>query len=357
MGRSIKLTQDQIESWVARHFDYKRRRNGEELLICNPFDGDTSYKFNISTQLKKSKKSGAWGYWVHDWRPSASANNGSFLKFVQRYKGLTFWEALRDICGEGADIRALLPNNIEPISREPEIEVSLALPENAIPIQEPKWPKLQKMALGYLSSRCITPKEAEGFKVHYTPTMLIFPYLEYDSIVYWQGRTFSHVDKRFEFPGKSNKTDFIYGFDNAEPGQPVTIVEAIFCALTTGPGGLATGGATMAETQRRKLRAINPSCVTLAPDNDQEGKASIYKNFILLRDYYQTNYVIPPAPFKDWNQMAASYTNKNEGIEIVRNYQIDNCKPLTLKEALRFKKETSKNQHDYLMGSQLKRLT
>ena len=85
----IKLTSDQIENWVARHFEYKRRKGGDELLICNPFvPGDNKYKFNISTVAKESKRTKHSNYWVHDWRPSAQQYNGSFLKFVQRYKVL-----------------------------------------------------------------------------------------------------------------------------------------------------------------------------------------------------------------------------------------------------------------------------
>ena len=107
----IKLTSDQIENWVARHFEYKRRKGGDELLICNPFvPGDNKYKFNISTVAKESKRTKHSNYWVHDWRPSAQQYNGSFLKFVQRYKGCTFKEAIKDICGEGIDLRAILDN-------------------------------------------------------------------------------------------------------------------------------------------------------------------------------------------------------------------------------------------------------
>src|SRR5574339_160686 len=143
MGRTVKLEPAQIESWVARHFDYKRRKNGEELLICNPFDGDTGFKFNISTQPKKSKKTGAVGFWVHDWRPSASAHNGSFVKFVQRYKGLTFREAIKDICGDNVDLRAILAGNdyhdFQPKHTAPELITKL--PDNAIPIQNAEYAK------------------------------------------------------------------------------------------------------------------------------------------------------------------------------------------------------------------------
>jgi len=105
----MRLTPDQIESWIARHFEYRRRKGGEELIIRNPFiPNDQKFKFNISTRLKETKQ-GYKGYWVHDWRPSSQQYNMSFIRFVQLYKGLTFKEALKDeissvtVCGLGID--------------------------------------------------------------------------------------------------------------------------------------------------------------------------------------------------------------------------------------------------------------
>lgn len=332
-----RLTPNQIENWVARHFDYRRRKGGEELLICNPFDGDDDFKFNISTIPKTSKRTGNSGYWVHDWRPSAQHHNGSFIKFVQKYKGLTFKEALKDVCGEEIDLRSILsPRRKEVEPEEP--EKLITLPSTAIPIDQPKWPKIHQMALNYLESRGISLVDAKTYRLHYTPTSIVFPYIEYDMIVYWQSRTI--IGKKFEFPDQRDtgqgKSFYLYGFDNAEPHGTVYIAEAIFCAISLGPGGLASGGAQLSDGQRRKLRALSPSEVVLAPDNDEEGTKSIYTNWQLLRGSFNLGYVLPPQPFKDWNDIVKSYNNKSDGLEFVRKYIHENTQPLTTKSAMQF---------------------
>lgn len=336
----IKLTPSQIENWIARHFEYKRRKGGDELLICNPFiPGDDGYKFNISTVPKESKRSKYVNYWVHDWRPNAQQYNGSFLKFVQRYKGLSFKEAIKDVCGDGVDLRSVFDTK-EVKRQEPETVIRVELPESATPITDPKWPRFREIATRYLESRGIQYNDAVSFRVHYTPTMIIFPYLEYDDIVYWQGRSFSPLIKQFEFPDQRitgvGKSDFIYGFDNAEPGCPVYLTEAIFDALTIGPGGLASGGATLSEAQRRKIRALGPSYVVLAPDSDEAGIASLYSNWKLLSPYHEVYYVLPNTT-KDWNDYVCKASNKQTALKEVRSYINENIKKLTLKEAIKFR--------------------
>jgi DNA primase len=339
--RSIKLTPEQIESWVARHFEYKRRKNGDELLICNPFIyADDKFKFNICTVAKKSKKSKYSNYWVHDWRPSAQQYNGSFIKFVQRYKGLGFKDALKDICGDDIDLKNIL-RPIEPQQQIVEPFKRIQLPTTAKALQRSDDSKLKTAAVNYLKKRGIFEPDIISFRLHYTPTKIIFPYIEYDDIVYWQGRSFSDSIKEFEFPDERavgiGKSQFIYGFDNAEPGQPVFVVEAIFCALTLGPGGLATGGATMSADQVRKIRALNPAYVVLAPDNDKEGLASLYKNWKLLNPYFMVRYVLPPKPFKDWNDYIRSKSDKQLAIKEIRKYATKNAKNLKLSDAIKFR--------------------
>ena len=337
--RAIRLTSEQIESWVARHFDYKRRKNGEELLICNPFIlGDTKYKFNISTIAKQSRKSNFSNYWVHDWRPSAQQYSGSFLKFVQRYKGLGFKDALKDICGQDINLKEILAGATI-YKTEPKEIRRIALPKSSKKLVGDD--RLGKIAQNYLLGRGITQADITSFRLHYTPTMVIFPYIEYDEIVYWQGRTFSTAVKQFEFPDERKfgigKSQFVYGFDNAEPGQPAYIVEAIFCALTVGPGALATGGATMSEIQVRKLRALNPSSVVLAPDDDEEGWASIYKNWKLLNPYFKIQFVLPPSPHKDWNAFVKCATDKAAATTELREYIRNNTRPLTMTDAIKYR--------------------
>jgi len=331
---AIRLTPDQIESWIARHFEYKRRKNGDELIIRNPFiPSDEKFKFNISTVLKETKQ-GYKGYWVHDWRPSARYNM-SFIRFVQLYKGITFKEALKEICGDHINLKAILRSAKPQIEQEPEIEIRLELPKSATPITNGN-PKIRDIAIRYLKSRGISLKTAIANQIHYNSSSIIFPYLEYDSIVYWQSRSF--IDKIFENPDERKvgvgKSQFLYGFDNAEPYQSIFIVEAIFCALSLGPGGVAIGGANLSESQRRKIRAINPSKIILAPDNDKEGLASLYYNWNILRPYFEIYYVLPPKPHKDWNDIIKANRKLNK---IARIYAEKHAKLLDLKKAVKLK--------------------
>lgn len=342
--RIPKLTQIQIESWVARHFEYKKRKGGDEILICNPFVQDDKFKFNISTTAKQSKNSKHSNYWVHDWRPSAQQYNSSFIKFVQRYKGLSFNDAIKDVCGDGIDLKSILEvYQIEP--KEIKTEINIQLPDAALPITDTKNQKPRELALRYLKSRGITYEDAKSFRLYYTPTMVIFPYLEYDEIVYWQGRNFSPFIKQFEFPDTRDtgigKSSFIYGFDNAEPGHPIFLAEAIFGALTIGPGGVATGGATMSEMQRRKIQALNPCEIILAPDNDEEGRASISKNYKLLSPYFTMKYVVPPPDYKDWNEFVQKRKDKQIALSEIRDYIRNNIKPLTLASVIKFRMNQS----------------
>ena len=341
----IRLTPNQIENWVARHFDYKTRRSGEELLICNPFlYGDDKYKFNISTVLKQSKRSKISNYWVHDWRPYAQQYNGSFLKFVQRYKGCTFKEAVKDVCGDNINLKAILAQarRSGPKKEKPQEQIQhVVLPETAIPITNAEHPTFRKMAIRYLASRGINYNDAVSFRVHYTPTMVIFPYLEYDEIVYWQGRSSSPFSKEFLFPDDSQsplgKSHFIYGFDNAEVRCPLILTEAIFCALTIGPGGVASGGADLVPDQLRKIRMLNPSCIILAPDNDEAGKASLYNNWRLLNPYHKVYFVLPPGPHKDWNDHVRHAKDKKSKLRDLRQFISKKKKLLTLQDAIKFR--------------------
>ena len=171
--------------------------------------------------------------------------------------------------------------------------------------------------------------------------MVIFPYIEYDEVVYWQGRSSSSFSKEFLFPNQSQsdlgKSHFIYGFDNAEVGCPLIITEAIFCALTLGPGGVASGGADLMPNQLRKIKMLNPSYIVLAPDNDKAGKASLYNNWKLLSPYYKTYYILPPDPYKDWNDHVKLANDKEKKLKELRQFVVKEKKLLTLKDVIKFR--------------------
>lgn len=295
----VNIRPDQIETWVARHFDYKRRKGGAELLINNPFDGDTKFKFNINTVKGV----------CHDWRPGHQQNDGPFIKFVQHIKRISFYEAVRDVCGNEVDLRSIFrqAKAKEVQEEEQEIVPDVSLPPSARPFRSEETANIRQVALNYLASRGISFDTACKYNLHYGVDKIYFPYHEYGIQVYWQARSIH--SKTFEFPDLAvtqlGKENYLYGFDNAEPGQALIICESIICSITLGDGATASGGASMSKNQCKKIRAIGPSEVILAPDRDFEGISSILKNAQIIRSICNAEvlFVVPPAPHKDWNDM------------------------------------------------------
>ena len=115
--------------------------------------------------------------------------------------------------------------------------------------------------------------EAKQYYVHYDSVSIIFPYIEFGLVVYWQSRT--TAGKTFDFPPDSvgvTKSEFLYGFDYVEPGSTIIVCESIIDAINIGPGAVAMGGADLSEKQVKKIRILNPSNIILAADNDKPDK-------------------------------------------------------------------------------------
>ena len=313
---SVNIRPDQIETWVVRHFDYKRRKGGAELLINNPFDGDNKFKFNINTVKGV----------CHDWRPGHQHYDGPFLRFVQKFKNLSFIDAIRDVCGQEVDLRSILKQakNKEIQEDEQEIVPDVSLPSTAKPFKSTQMDLAGQMASNYLLSRGISLDTACRYNLHYGVDRIYFPYYEYGVQVYWQARAIH--SKTFDFPSleatKIGKENYLFGFDNAEPGTPLLICESIICSITLGDGAVASGGADMGIPQCKKIRAIGPSEIILAPDRDFEGVSSVLANTEIIESICDApvKFIIPPAPHKDWNDM--------HGLQ-PRNYALSNALPAT----------------------------
>ncbi len=335
----IRLRQEQIEAWVARNFEYKRRSNGRQLIINNPFNADDGWHFWISTEVTAQKKPPHnRNYWVHDFR--SSEYNTSFLSFVKNYKKCTFVEAVKDVTGiSQKDIRKFIVSNNEKTEEKEEIQVSVSIPDSLSFENELK--PFQNIALNYLISRGVSRDLAIELKLRCTPSTIVFPYIEYGEIVFWQERDI--FNKRFNFPNQEktglSKTDFLYNFDNIEqPAGHVTVVESIHNCISVWDNCVASGGATLGGRQIQKLKALNPKLIILAPDNDQPdqfgkkaGLASLKSNFFLLRNDFKLAYTMPPNPFKDWNEM-----DQKLGIGKARRYVENNTYNLTLATVMKF---------------------
>lgn len=336
----MKYKTNQIENWIAANFQYKTRKNGREIRINNPFDDpikpDKGYHLNINSET---------GH-MHDWRPGHYAynkKNGGILKFISDYKSITIKEAKREL-GQYLSKRDYLKNEKEEIFKPDKAERNLELPKGVKFFNEGEG-KIKDIAINYLKNRGISLKRAKELGLMWGIDKIVLPYYEYDEIVYWQAR--SIMSKTFEFPNESVgvvKTQFLYPFDHALNEDVVIIVESLFDAIILGDGALSSGGAYISEKQAKRLRAINPKQIILAPDNDHAGISSISSNcksLIEFRD--RLYYCLPPEIKIDKKQIDWGELGKLRGWNYPRKFIENNLKKLTPKDLLKFRLVSSKS--------------
>jgi hypothetical protein len=320
-----QVPRENIIQWIVTNFpDHKIRKNGEEYRINNPFDGDTGYHLEISVDKAV----------CHDWRGDEWAHGGkpTFIRLVQLYKKCSYAQAMEEVVGHVNYIseykRGMLEDKVEPEKS------GIELPENCKPIIESNG-QIVKYIVGWLKSRGVDVDMIKKYDIRHAGYDVIWPYYEYDMLVYWQAR--HSINKMFRFPPEStgvSKGMFIYGFDYVEPSDYIIITEAIFGAHTLGGQAVATGGADMTTRQVLKIRALNPvNGIILAPDSDEAGLKSIIRNFGLLSPYFQKiHFALPPpiefndAYVKDWNELGQAI-----GFNNVRKRFEDCIKPITMK--------------------------
>lgn len=322
---------EQIEAWVARHFDqYKKRRGGLEIVMPNPFVNDDKFKFNICLEKKASKHNPDYAtYWVHDWREKYQCYDSSFVKFVQRYKGISYYEAIKDVGGK-VHRTIIDPSNLEEDEQEDDAEQLVEPPDGALFFRDSDNSMIKKIALNYLNKRAITEQKAKAYGLGYSADNIILFYYEYTLLVYWQTR--SLFGKVFRFPENTNKSDFLYGFDTVEPTQTVYIVESPIDAITIGDGALAIGGDAISKKQVRKLRMLLPGKVIICTDNDDSGRALIKDIYFNIKPFFKhIYYVLPPHPYKDWNEYEVK-----KGYGSAVSYINNHAARLTPPTALRF---------------------
>jgi len=298
----IKPTPEQISAWIESNFDTKPRKGGLELRINNPFDGDTGYHMNISV-VKAC---------CHDWRGDdwARGYKPSFLRFVQLYRNCSFAQAVKEVCGQDVTIRSLQNKLRDDAKKAEEKKKSenLGLPKNKKIVESDS--RFARIVKNWLKSRGLTEELMELYDIRYAGGDVIWPYYEYDELVYWQSR--NYMNKNFLFPPEDvgvTKGMFIYGFDLIEPSDYIIITEAIFDCMTIGAQCCASGGAALTNMQIRKIKALNPvNGVILAPDNDEAGLKSLRDNYFLIEKYFKVYHSIPPKfhgkkDIKDWNDL------------------------------------------------------
>jgi hypothetical protein len=190
-------------------------------------------------------------------------------------------------------------------------------------------------------SRGIDRNKIEKYGILHAGLDVVWPYFEFDDLVYWQSR--SRTDKRFLFPDISvgvGKGDFLYGFDQVEPASYLIITEAIFDCQTLEHQCVASGGAELIDRQLRKIKFLGPKDgIILAPDNDIAGIKSILANARILDALgYKLLFSVPPEieydnedgtknVTKDWNDLVT----KLDGVDPFKVME-ENIHPLGMRE-------------------------
>lgn len=327
----------QVERWLKTHFpNYKRKSKGRQAAINNPFEHDTGYHMWINLQPASSKTHDSVDYFVHDWR--SKQYNMTFVSFVKKYRKISFFEALREITGSNK--RTLRRELKDEEEQEDVIEKIIQLPDMSQSFKDTmkncdkQYIRVRKKSIDYLKSRAITEDRAIEQELYFTPTTIVFPYIEYGELVYWQER--SILGKRFNFPDEKetglSKTNYLYNFDNVEqPNGTVIIVESIINSISIGEGCVATGGAVISTMSKQLLKIVSlrPKMVILAPDFDKAGIDSMIPNYIDLKKQMPTclfGLCVPPVLDLDWNDM-----DRQNGAGYSRKYIQSNSKTYDVK--------------------------
>lgn len=349
--RYKKLSDKKIVAWIEQNFEYKTRRDGEEYLINNPFDGDTGFHFNISPD-KGICNDWRGNEWVGVNPKTGKRNKCSFLKFVQLYLNCSYTNALRAVLGATEDIGSYLRPRSQDDAVEAKEEPSVCLPDGSERLVGSKDVKVAKIIVNWLAQRGLSEEDIKLYDIHHRGLEVVWPYYEYDELVYWQSR--SRINKMFMFPDSSvgvSKGDFLYGFDLIEPASYLTITEAIFDAHTLGDQTVASGGAALTKNQIKKIRLLGPKDgVVLAPDNDKAGIKSIFSNYKLLNsNNLKVYYSLPPeieftkngekGVAKDWNELH-THVGMNHR-EILQSFE-NNIKAINQRELVRLRSEVSR---------------
>jgi hypothetical protein len=353
-GGGQRLPAAKIIAWIERNFDFKTRKGGEEYRICNPFDSDTSFKFNINPD-KGSCHCWTGDEWAGPINPDTGKRNCSFLKFVKLFRKCSYTEAVKDVLGASGDLKSYLRPENRHSTSEPVRKVAVALPvgtERLVGSDDPQ----ARIVRNWLKSRGYQTEDIEKYDLHFLAMECFWPYYEFDTLVYWQSRNrfnkiyrfpdISIYDKEGKITGETegSKGEFLYGFDECESASFVIVTESIFGQYTLGSQALASGGAILTATQIGKLRIIGPRRgIILSPDNDGAGIKSVFSNAKMLSVHgYPLYYSIPPrieyikddkkAFTKDWNEFITELKLSRDEIRAIHDKRITKVTANNLKQ-------------------------
>lgn len=141
----------------------------------------------------------------------------------------------------------------------------------------PSWTRAirSEAPLNYLSRRGITPAAIDGYKLRQTTDeqFIMAPFYEQGAFVYYQLRGVDSPLKKNPTKVEANgfgKADFLFGYDQAKGSDRLVLVEGWADAIIAGAGAMAIQGKSLSRTQAKKVLSMQPACVTVMLDGDDD---------------------------------------------------------------------------------------
>lgn len=269
--------------FLESHYEVRRTRNPEEVLICCPSCNDTKFHggFNIKKRVYGCFKCGSG---LH--RPKGL----SAWNFLKRFHSLTHSQ-IREILDSKEDLYSWSSSYTDSDKEE----TILSPPAHTRELTPKDTSILGTSAWEYVYGRF---EDETRYKVDlYNLSYAILPSRFFGRIVipcYDREGNLIHLQGRSFLPELSPPYLNVASCDKPlfgtnilpEEGAEIYLVEGAFDAMAIGVGGVCIYGRTMTPGQVRELLKLKPSRVTVALDPDTAGKEGAKQ---LLRMLYSYN--------------------------------------------------------------------
>jgi len=308
-------------SWAEKRFD-NIKANGKEVMVSSPFPEEEGLEPDYKTHLwcnveggKHQRGDGVYRCWKTD-------KVGTLTGLVMKVEGCTYEEAV-DILG-GTSNRGIIEQRMENFFQDKDREeitnsfyipppqkdeVKLKLPDYTYPLTELVNHPAGKKAIEYLKNRELSYENLNFCTRGKYNNRIVIPYYgKQGDLIYYNCRDIGNRKQKYLGPPKEigiGKGDVLFMTSWPNKGDAVYLCEGELDALTLAECGLnaaAVGGKFITIAQIELLRGYK---IVLALDNDPVGIRAVLKEIgnTLLAEGFSVNFVIPPDPYKDWNEM------------------------------------------------------
>jgi len=309
-------------SWAESRFD-NIKATGKEIMVNSPFPEEEGLSPDFKTHLwcnvgggKHNRNDGVYRCWKTD-------KIGTLTGLVMKVDGCTYEEAV-ELLG-GHNDRGLIEKKMENFvfnvnkpdatdgfnipTPEPK-KIDLSLPNYTYPLTELTNHPAGIKAIEILKNRKL-PWEGLYFCTRdeiYKNRIVIPYYGKEGELIYYNCRAIDKRKPKYRGPPEEvgvGKGDVLFMTSWPDEGGILYICEGEFDAMTLAECGVpsaAFGGKFLSDEHIKLLRGCK---IVLAGDSDPVGLLAILKNLgnQLLSEGFAVSYVVPPPPYKDWNEL------------------------------------------------------